>query len=463
MRKSIITSVLASVLLSGCGSGGSDRSDSGSGSSSTPTTKYTLQFVQLVEEVEGSATSCTLFDITGQSVGMQTYARLASDVRVKTYDADGNFNKDLSDLVSNTGVLNITESDIDNGGYISIINSESSSSTEYEVLSIQKELLGDIMIAVERNQGVNSSCYKENPVTVNTGFASVYATDTGVDAYAFSSSQSEFTAGTHASKEVSALNNEDVLVRAYHNDKLVDYAFVSTLTVAERGDQKPLSGFAFSSYNWSINQTLTGQLFGLSVRLNQGNYSYPWLDATFDTVTGDTTGFARVYRGTSWSYSAEGKTNFDWNFKHNEALSATLDVQLPTELTLTDNDPEISNFVFQAQGIDSTLTRLQRSSYYIEVSDNGKTNKLNHVIYSEVASGDDVIIPNLGLANLDDPMRAINLTIAVLSADKLTSDFKKFFMYENAASDLVSVVLTPTDTVKNNKTKNTGSYTLLNR
>ena len=138
MRKSIITSVLASVLLSGCGSGGSDRSDSGSGSSSTPTTKYTLQFVQLVEEVEGAATSCTLFDITGQSVGMQTYARLASDVRVKTYDADGNFNKDLSDLVSNTGVLNITESDIDNGGYISIINSESSSSTEYEVLSIQK-------------------------------------------------------------------------------------------------------------------------------------------------------------------------------------------------------------------------------------------------------------------------------------------------------------------------------------
>ncbi|NQZ51047.1 MAG: hypothetical protein HRT95_13010, partial [Moritella sp.] len=88
MRKSIITSVLASVLLSGCGSGGSDRSDSGSGSSSTPTTKYTLQFVQLVERAENSGVAnCTLFDVDGQTAGKETYARLAPKVTVKTYDA----------------------------------------------------------------------------------------------------------------------------------------------------------------------------------------------------------------------------------------------------------------------------------------------------------------------------------------------------------------------------------------
>lgn len=464
MRKSIITSVLASVLLSGCGSGGSDSSNSGSGSGSTPITKYTFQFVQLVEEVEGSVTSCTLFDVTGQSVGMQTYARLASDVTIKTYDANGNFVKDLSNSISSVGVLNITAGDVVDGGYISIIDSPSDSSTDYEVLSIQKALLGDLMIAVERNQGINSSCYKETSVTMKTGFASVTPNGIPSSTWAYDSSQSEIAAVAFTSQKVSAYGNEDVLVRAYSGGTdLVDYAFVSTLTPDEGGDRKPLSGNAFSSYDWSIHQTLTGQVFGLSVRLNQGNYSYPWLDATFDTVTGDTTGFAHVYSETSWSYSAEGKTNLDWNFKHNEALSATLDVQLPTELTLTDNDPVISNFVFQAQGIDSTLTRLQRSSYYIEVSANGKTNKLNHVIYSEVASGDDVTIPNLALANLEDPTGAINLTIAVLSADELTTDLQTFFMYEHAASDLVSVVLSPADMVQNNKTKYTDAYTLLNR
>ena len=463
MNKSIIVPVLASAILSGCGG-------SGSSSGSTASIKYAFQFVQLAERDEGTGVAnCTLFDIDGQISGKETYAKLASDVTVKIYDANGNFSEDVSDLINvKTGILNITADDVEDGGYISVIDSPDDRDPFYKVLSIQKELLGDLIIEVSRNQGVVDCYTADKAATLDSGYASVHTTDITANAYAFNSSQSELAGDIKTSKEVSAFNNEDVLVRAYNNDVLVDYAFVATLTSDQYDAPTALSGDAFDNYNWSIDQTLTGQLSELSVRLNRGDYSYPWLNATFDILSGVTTSFAYVETETSWNYSAEGKTNSGWNFKHNDTLSSSLNVRLPTELTLSPNDPTISyitsNFVFQALGIDSTSTRLQRSSYYIDVSDNGTTTTLNHVIYSEVASGDDVIIPNLELTNLDDPEAdAINLTISVLSADALKTDLTTFFMYENAVSDLVSVVLTPADTVKNNKTKNTGSYTLLNR
>jgi len=469
MKKAIILSVLASAILSGCGGGSDSSSGSGSGPTPTPTTKYAFQFVQLVERDAGTVTdSCTIFDVDGQTPGKETYARVAKDVTVKIYDADGNFVEDLSDSITDVGVLTIAENDVADSGYISVINSPSKTSLLYDVLSIQKALLSDLIIEVDRNQGELTPCYTaDKAATLDTGYASVYTTDIAANSYAFSSSQSELSAGISASKEVSSFSNEDVLVRAYNNDALVDYAFVSTLTAAANGDLNPLTGVLLNTYSWNISLP-ANELTALSVRLNQGNYSYPWINATFVANTGVTTDFAYVDTETSWSYSAEGTTTLNWIFKHNDALSATLDVQLPTELTLTDNDPVINNvvssFVFQAQGIDSSLTRLQRSSYYIDVTDtDGKTNTLSHVIYSEVASGEGVIIPDLALANLEDPTSAINLTIAVLSADTLTTDLQTFFMYEHAASDLVSVVLSPADTVQNNKTKYTNTYTLLNR
>jgi hypothetical protein len=465
MKKKIILSVLASAILSGCGGSGS-----GSDSGSTPTIKYTLQFVQLVERNENIDDSCTLFDVDGQADGKETYAGLVEKVTVKSYDANGNLNKDLSDFVSRKGVLNITGNDIEDGGYISVINSPSNTSTLYDVLSIQKELLSNLIIEVDRNQGAVSCYTADKAATPNEGHATVHNSGIQTDSYSYYSSQSEFNRESDYSKEVSAFNDEDVLVRAYHNDELVDYAFVEELKPELYETPTALSGDAFSPYNWSIDQTLTGQLSGLSVRLNRGDYSYPWLDATFDISSGATTNFAYAGTENNWSYNAEGKTSSGWNFKHNGTLPPSqLNIQLPPELTLSANYPIISymtsNVVFQARGIDSTLTRLQRSSYYIDVKDtNGKTNTLDHVIYSAVAGGDDVIIPNLKLANLEDPESdAINLTVAVLSADTLKTELIKLFMYENSASDLVSVVLTPADTVKNNKTRNTGSYTLLNR
>lgn len=308
------------------------------------------------------------------------------------------------------------------------------------------------------------ACYTaDKGPALDSGYASVNINGVAASTFAYDSSQSEIAAIAFSSREVNAYSDEDVLVRAYDGTDLVDYAFVSTLTTAQNDDAIDLSGVATTTYPWDISLP-ANELSTLSVRLNQGNYSYPWIDATFDASSGATTNFAYVDTETNWSYSFDGTTTLNWNFKHNDSLFRSLDVQLPTELILSDNDPEIntvaSNFAFQAQGIDSTLTRLQRSEYDILYN---SSNTLNHVIYSEVASGENVIIPNLGLANLEDPTSATNLTIAVLSADTLTADLQTFFMYEHAASDLVSVVLSPADTVQNNKTKNTRSYTLLNR
>ena len=220
MRKSIITSVLASVLLSGCGSGGSDRSDSGSGSSSTPTTKYTLQFVQLVERAENTGdASCTLFDVEGQASGKETYAKLATDVTVKMYDENGDFVEDLSSAITTAGILSIAKNSVADGGYISVIDSPSDTDTFYKVLSIQKALLGDLIIDVNRNQG-DVSCYTANKkATSDSGYASVYQNGVVASTYAYNSSQSEIAAAGFPSQEVSAYSAEDVLVRP-HKDAL---------------------------------------------------------------------------------------------------------------------------------------------------------------------------------------------------------------------------------------------------
>ena len=244
---------------------------------------------------------------------------------------------------------------------------------------------------------------------------------------------------------------------------LFDYVFVSTQTKYKNIDATYLSGVDLGSHDWTIS-LLDDELTKLSVRLNQGDYSYPWIDAKFVPATGVTTKFTYVDTEISWNYRAEGTTDSNWHFRHNdELLPAPLDVNLPTELTLTNGLPSIDNFIFKANGIDSTLARLQRSEYKVHNGDYSR--KLNHIIYSEVAAGDDsVVIPKLGLIDLDPiGLGSDALGMSVLSTDKLTADLRTLFMHDHMSSDLVSVVLPPKDIVKNNKTKYRGSYTLLNR
>ena len=451
MRKSIITSVLASVLLSGCGSGGSDRSDSGSGSSSTPTTKYTLQFVQLVEEVEGSATSCTLFDITGQSVGMQTYARLASDVRVKTYDADGNFNKDLSDLVSNTGVLNITERDIEDGGYLSVIDSPSDKDPLYKVLSIQKELLGNYLISVGRSQRVDT-CYESGKArTSEVGYplrTSNIDLDSA-DAYDYETSHSSTVAKLSREVTLEAYTDEKILEKAYYLDSLVGYTFIPELTDTPE--------FANDIKIIKVDETLNFNVFtgpnelnSLAIKIGNGDFTYPWYSVN---LASDIT----------FPYASIEPS---WSFKRNGLISNELDIKLPDSLYLSDTAPAVSqlgnSFIFKNASFDTAGVNIQRSFYIQNGYVSSRFTELNHSIYSVSDGSGNVVIPDLELINLD-PLNPIAVEVSVLAMDTLQKDTVASFMRDEHSGDFVSIVLKPEDRIKHNKAINMNDYTIIER
>ena len=456
MKKSIALSMLAAAVLTGCGGGGG-----GSSSSPAPVVaKYNLQFLQFADVADVTSSSCTLFDTDRQTPGMESFAKVAADVTVKVFDKEGDFVKSL--VVANNGTLVVSVSDVPDGGYLSIIDSPSDTDHFYKVLSIQKSLLSNSVISVNRNQGAVACYEKEKSVATKKGYASIRPNGVNIDSYGYISSQSNITPANFTSREVEAKDKESVLVQAYHSGELTGYAFVSKLTENAGESQEPIEAVDTLKYAWSI-QLPTNTLDTLSVRLNKDDFSYPWLNNVGFTKSDNTTSaFAYVAAESNWSYSAQG-TSFNWDFQHNDTLGASLGVNLPTDFTLSDNAPVVQqvgiNYEFQVPGFTSTIKRLQRSRY--EKAPNA-TNTLRHIIYSEVEVNEEVVIPKLGLTLLD-PVGATQVKVDVLSANTITKELKTFFMRENASASLVSAVLSPEKTVEHDKIKYMNSYTLLSR
>lgn len=458
MKKSLILSALASSILLGCGGGG------GGSSSSTPAPakKFTFQFVNLEERNIQADSKCTVFDVDGQQAGKETIAILAKKVKVTIQNADGSFASDLSDSINDAGILTFTVDDIADGGYVSVIDSPSDTDHYYKVLSIQKELLSDLVISVDRNQP-GTTCYEKNKLpAIKTGYASVDINGIPASTFAYDSSQKAITPVAYTSRDMTAFNQEDILVRGYQNTDLVDYVFVSSLTELEDANAVDLNGLPLSTFNWSVGLS-ANELQTLSIRINKGDFSYPWVDAGFVTATNVTTDFPYSVNEASWGYTAKGLSE-NWSFTRTDVLGDNLDVKLPDEIQLTNQAPTVtanggSSFTFESAGFSSNLDRVQRSNYQ-KVFDSSNT--LNHVIYSQLSDGEDVLIPQLNLANLD-ASSATNLKVGILSADNISTDLATYFMHENAENDLVSVIALPSKTAERNKLRDTSSYTLLSR
>lgn len=464
MKRLIPLSILVSTLLTGCGAeSGVDGGGSGSGTSPQPSQNITFEFVQLRPVSEAPSETCTFFDGTGQNSDAKTYGKVASDVMVKVYHADGTFDKTLS--VSSNGVLKFAISDVEDGGYVSVIDSPGSSDHLYKVLSIQKELLGNYLINVDRNQG-NVACYEGGKgLITGTGYPLLTnSDDVTADGHGYETSHSSIGAQNQRRVKVEAYSNERILEKAYHVGALVGYVFTSGLT-----SEPTLTDTKLKEINETLawnNHLANNELQKLGTRLVDGNFSYPWYQPLFNTTDGSTTAFPYVGAESDWFYSAEGKTATNWNFVLNDTFSASLDVKLPDSLTLNDTSPTITQvgnaFVFQAPGVSSTEKLVQRSYYSQSGSIKGKPTTLDHSIYSIADSNGDVIIPDLELSELD-PVGQDSISVAVIEAATRNDELIESFMRSYQGSDLVSVVLTPADRIAHQKVINMSDYTLVER
>ncbi len=474
MKRLLPLSILVSTLLTGCGT--DSGVDSGGSTSPQPSQNVTFEFVQLRPVSEAPSETCTFFDGSGQNSDAKTFGKVAGDVTVEVYHADGSFDKTLA--VSSEGVLKFAMNDVEDGGYVSVIDSPSDTDHFYKALSIQKELLGNYVINVNRNQG-NVDCYTGGKgIATKTGYAFVVtdSSDLKVSTYGYESSHKTYSRQSIPSIEVEAYSNEKVLAKAYDDkDDLVSYVFVSKLSEDKFSEPAILEGIS-TDYQWSIGQTLTAnELEKVTIRLANGDYSYPWYMPKFDKVAHSTTNFPYVAES-NWFYSAEGKTTDNWNFVRNGALLASLNVKLPDSLTLS-VDPAVieadgDSFVFKAKGVSSTEKVVQRSHYTVKNADSSVT--LNHSIYSIPSSDGDVVIPKLKFANLApakaadlDPVNGKELSVSVIETAtrnaELVESFMRSYPGDESADDLVSVVLTPAERIAHQKVINMSNYTLVER
>lgn len=467
MKRLLPLSILVSTLLTGCGT--DSGVDGGGSTSPQPSQNVTFEFVQLRPVSEAPSETCTFFDGTEQNSDAKTFGKVAGDVTVEVYHADGSFDKTLA--VSSEGVLKFAMNDVEDGGYVSVIDSPSDSDHFYKVLSIQKELLDDYLININRNQG-NVDCYTGGKGSATkTGYASVVPNGIIVNEYGFDSSHSAVPKQGKLSIEVTADKDEKVLAKAYNNDALVGYALVSNLSDSMYIDPTLFEAVDTNAYQWTIGLPVN-QLSGVTIRLADGDYSYPWYKPFFEKSDGSTIGFPYVAAESNWFYSAEGKTASNWNFMRNGALLASLAVELPDSLTLTDNAPAIEadgdSFVFKMPGVSSTEKLLQRSHYTLKNVDSSVT--LNHSIYSIPSSDGDVVIPKLKFADLApakaaelDPLNGEDLAVSIIETETRNAELVESFMRSYQDNKRVSVVLTPADRIAHQKVINMSNYTLIER
>lgn len=473
MRKLLALSILVSTVLTGCGSGGSDSGSSGS-SSAPAVQKYTFEFVKM-GLAPAPESACTIFDGTGQNSGTEYYANMAEPQRVEIHGADGSF---VNKLTVSNGKVNFAVDDVPDAGYVSVIDYRAGTPS-YQVLSIQKELLGDYLIRI--NGGVVGSCYKTgHGINTRSGYASVDSPN-GMPSnyYKFDTTLSSTEQLPNRVMEVNAYDEEKVLAKAYDGkgNNLIGYEFVSKLpSTEEEADVVSTTLKAVNdSMKWSVSASFDlNNLDELTIQLAEGSYLYPWYQAEFDKVAGTTTDFPYVSTETDWLYSAKG-TMLGWDFVHNAAFNNDLDVSLLVNL---DNVPAKINgtttYVFVASGVSSSDNLIQRSYYYTE-SNSGPSSTLTHTIYSVPNDDGEVIVPNLELDNLvPSEAKADAISVSVVAKESIDAGFKTSFMRSYQPSnpivpsfasgeDAVSLVLTPAALAEQRKAMQMSTYTLVER
>ncbi|CCO49993.1 conserved exported hypothetical protein [Vibrio nigripulchritudo SOn1] len=447
---------LAVMVMSGCGS--SSKSSTGSNNKPpSPTPSYVnLQFVQLFNQATQKS-GCTLFGQDENASPKQyTYANLANDVKVHINNADGTIKTGLA--VSSSGLLRLDKNQVPAGGFVTIIDSPSDADPYYRALSIQKDLIGNHVINVGRNQG-SVSCYTANKAPTNdkSGYASVGKVGLTVTDYEYDSILKSSGKINSDAFETEAQNAESVLVRAYNNADLVGYAMVDNLTTNAFDDVKQIE---------ALTETISGSvlttghtLSSININLHKSPYNYLWESPSVSSTSFNINSNSDL----TFNYRASGRTSTNWNFSVNGIVGSSLDIQIPSSLSLNDTSPVIQQdsvgYSFVNGGVSTSgKTFITRSSYE-KTHSSGST--LSHVVYSNSTDG-NAKIPELNLPNLD-PSSATNLETTLFEVSSINSNFVRFAMTDTGKSDVVRELRLPNQLADEKNTLSHSIYTKVSR
>jgi len=449
---------MISGLLVGCGAGSSGGSG-GSGGGSTPTDYVSLQFVQKVTSTT-VPNGCTVFSENTSVIPAQyTYAKLAADVRVVAHSADGLLDVDLSYTPSSKGIVKIDKLKLEDGGYISIIDSPSEQDPFYRVLSIQKEYLESQLIQINRNQG-NVGCYTSgDDITMSSGDIAVFTNNAPADSFQYLSSQLDSGVINSNLFKATANAGEPVLVKGFLSGVLSSYGHASHVGSTQVSVTLEPLDTTFSWTDGIFNGAGSGLDF-LEINLAKGNYINQWVEPNVATVEA----FNYTSLESDWYYVAGGKYE-NWNFSMVDALQSSLNVDIPSSLTITDLAPTVTNA--SSKGVVSTAGVLSmgdiviRAKYMQSFGSGPTLETLEHVILAKPKNG-ETIVPDLNFNNLS-AVSPTTLKTELIAVDGLTEPQIQNIFKQNEGSDSVALVIPPSDVEASEYLLKTTTYTKVTR
>ena len=249
MNKMLPIGLFSALFLTACG--GSD------GGSSAPAVKtYNLQFLQMrTEDPESKGkwcnpTTATIFNTQEiDGVIQNTYGLEAtSGFEVIITDANNEVQSRFdSRKISPKGTLTLSDNQIPNGGYVSIIEKDNLSDKLAYALSIQKELLSDRFIKVNTNQGKNAGCYAGNALKVNSSKKKVTIDYTSVQGISQVSAETYFSGKTEPNA-APTINNLTVI-------HPTEWVLLSGYDDSNTGTPTDITHYSYVSSNELTNYT----------------------------------------------------------------------------------------------------------------------------------------------------------------------------------------------------------------
>lgn len=471
MKKAVMLPLVAAIsgVMVGCGGGG------GGGSSAPAPTVYTISFVKLERDLgKNIPSNCAIYGEYEQPgiVSSMLTAMNAADEKTYVYGvvADSNFNILIHDENGNitdstsyrpnsNGQISLNMSKVPANGFLTIEEESGTTVEDLSVhsLSVHKDLLQNMTIAVRNNQASSNRCVTGSGDDLfrsadldDTAATSVVVVGTTQGYLANGSRLGEIASHTDSARDIPVVsknpNNQKVLLTAYAQSTELSvgsgtssslkgmngFAFVDSRSIYFNGNSSgstPVTldevGAPSVSFAHSGLKAFEG---GQVVVQNDGDL-YKWQPIYSDSSSYAYADIAPIQK---WALDVEGTTTNDWNFNGLYNIDGTsINFSAPTHgsssaLTLSSCNNSGFGYCFSQASFDSTykLARYQVRTY----TSTSIPRPFSQTIYAMADTQQPMMKPSNNSVDISFTAATDIVEVSLLASTVVSKDAGQFFM-----------------------------------